>query len=146
MKRIFAFCYLLLVSQMAMAVNWVNTDIHTIDNSFTYYVDYDSIVLNKFQSNTERYYLSAWVKGQSNKPNIIRGTNIYFTEVQTYEHFDCINKKRDIDVGIWRNNGKVVYSEKLNPYIYSSQSWERVSPDSMSGLLLNFLCSQHSYQ
>lgn len=76
MKKIFVFGCLLLVSQMAMAVNWVNTDIHTIDNSFTYYVDYDSIVLNKFQSNTERYYLSAWVKGQSNKPNIIRGTNI----------------------------------------------------------------------
>lgn len=143
MKRFFAFCCLLLVSQMAMAVNWVNTDIHTIDNSFTYYVDYDSIVLNKFQSNTERYYLSAWVKGQSNKPNIIRGTNIYFTEVQTYEHFDCINKKRDIDVGIWRNNGKVVYSEKLNTSNYSSQYWERPSPDSMSGLLLNFLCSQY---
>lgn len=137
MKKFFVFGCLLLVSQMAMAVNWVhigNTDLGKI------YVDYDSVKLNNFSGNKGKY-ATTWAMMIYNTPQKLSNNN-YYTETKSFVYYDCSNMKFESNnFTLYDNRGNVVWNKSLHVSTQSSDNWILATPDSSGFTQLKIVCS-----
>lgn len=137
MKKIFVFGCLLLVSQMAMAVNWVhisNTDLGKI------YVDSDSVKLNNFSHNKGKY-VTTWAKIIYNTPQKLLNNN-YYAETKSLNYYDCSNMKLNVNNITWYDNrGNVVWNDNSYVSTQSSDNWILAIPDSSGFAQLKLVCS-----
>lgn len=138
MKKIFVFGCLLLVSQMAMATNWVyvaNTDLGTI------YVDSDSVKLNNFSHNKGKY-VTTWGMMIYYTPQKLFHNNNYYTETRLLSYYDCSNMKTNASNFTWYDNrGNVVWNDNFYVSTQSSDNWTLAAPDSAGFAQLKLVCS-----
>lgn len=162
MKKLMLASLFLVVSQIAMAVNWVYIGQDnrsflgmTQNNEMVYgtihsYIDKDSILIKKIPNGSP--YISVWVNTRYQKPFF----GIPRDEMEVYQfksiiYFDC--NKRSVATGYmsaYDKNGHLITPNSLDFIIRNNDmlksdfvpnDWKRVVPDTITEKELNTVCS-----
>lgn len=141
MKKLILVGLILVSSQMAVAVNWVNAYASSVDGNETTYVDLDSIQGFYFNSyDKSGYYVTAWVKKIYPTAQKLHNGKLY-REEKSFWYVDCLNNKFNIEEAIYHTStGRFVDSQKVYISKYSSDNWDRISPDSIGHSISNAIC------
>ncbi|OBX84032.1 surface-adhesin E family protein [Moraxella nonliquefaciens] len=142
MKKLILLGLLLSSSQVAMAVNWVNTGV-TGEQKQIIWIDIDSIsgyYFNNYDKNN--YYVTAWLKFDYPTSQKLRDGRSYH-QVKELWYFDCLAGKSNYgDVVFYASNGNLVVSGKNNHLsTYSSSNWDRIVPDTVADGLSKTTCN-----
>lgn len=144
MKKLIFTSLLLVSSQMAMAVNWVDTGvISQIDGGRTF-VDVDSVRVHYFNGSKNKY-ITFWRKKIYPNAQIWNGK--YYVDSTTFRYFDCQNKKFNFsDTYYFNSQGVTVHQENTVIDTRSSNNWYRSPPNSVGDLEMQQVCSYFKQQ
>ncbi len=137
MKKLLAVALATVMTQQAMAVNWVWVS-ESIDGDKDY-IDLDSIQADTLVNGTP--VMTAWKQIEYKQAQDLDGKK-YWT-AKAFYYYDCRARKSDIEfVAAYDKQGRVVSSgNALSFSRYSSANWQRAVPDTPSEDLLNTVCA-----
>lgn len=135
MKKLLAVALATVMTQQAMAVNWVQVS-ETSDRKF--YIDLDSIQADMLVNGTA--VMTAWQQVEFKQAQDLDGKK-YWT-AKSFDYFDCRARKSDMEfAAAYDKQGKVVLSGNTPSFSrYSSTNWQRAIPDTPSEDILNTVC------
>lgn len=137
MKKLLAFALATMMTQQALAVNWVQVSESGGDK---HYIDLDSIQADTLANGTP--VMTAWIQTEYKQAQDAGGGKKYWSS-KYFDYFDCRARKSVIEYfAIYDKQGRVVASGN-NPAFsrYSSANWQRVILDSVGETLLNTVCA-----
>ena len=135
MKKLLAVALATVMTQQAMAVNWLQVGENT-DGKF--YIDLDSIQADTLVNGTP--VMTAWTQVEFKQAQDLGGKK--FWTAKNFEYFDCRARKSALEYGAtYDKQGRAVWSGNIPSFSrYSSVNWRRVAPDSTGETILNFVC------
>ena len=136
MKKLLAVALATVMTQQAMAVNWVWL-VETSDGKI--YIDLGSIQADTLTNGTP--VMTVWTKGEYKQAQDWGGKK-YWTSKSFYYN-DCHARKFALEYSAdYDKQGGVVHSGN-NPSFsrYSSANWQRAIPDTGGEAILNFVCA-----
>lgn len=144
MKKLILAGILLANSQMVLATNWVDTYASSKEHKEKNYVDYDSIQGYYFNSyDKTNYYVTAWVKHKYPVAQTLNNGKLYREET-AYLYVDCLNKKISVGESVYHTStGKLVGSQKGYVSTYSSDNWNRITPDTVGYGISVAICTYY---
>lgn len=139
MKKLILVSLLLASSQMAMAVNWIDTGVINQVNGSRSFVDVDSVKVYNF-GETKQKYITFWHKKIYPNTQIWNGK--YYIDITKFMYFDCQNKKFNFDfLGHYDANGNLNHQERAFVDTSSSNTWYNSPPNSVGDLEINQVCN-----
>lgn len=135
MKKLLAVALATVITQQAVAVNWVQID----DNSAAkVYIDFDSIQADRLTNGTP--VMTAWAQTEYKQAQDVGGKKYWSTK--SFGYFDCRARKWDVEfIANYDKQGRVVWSGNIPSFSrYSSANWQRVVPGTTSETILNTVC------
>lgn len=144
-QKLFFVLSLMLVSQFTSATNWLLSPASSIEYKETTYIDYDSVAGYFFNGyDKTNFYVTAWVRKDYPTAQKLNNGKL-FRQEKSFWYVDCLNSKINVGDTIWQmNNGKLVGSSKGYVMTYSSDSWQRVVPDSIGQATAQSICSYYN--
>lgn len=145
MKKLVLASLFLAVSQMAVAVNWVNANANSVANNETNYIDFDSIQGYYFNNSDKvNYYITAWVKAVYPKLQTLEESGNKYKESVHLYYIDCNrNKVFNSEVHFYNASGIAVNGAKRHINTYSSDSWDKIIPGTVNYYLTKNICSMY---
>lgn len=140
MKKLILASLILVSSQMAMAVNWIDVGLSSKRDNEKTYIDLDTFGAVKINQNI---YVSAWVKQDYPVLRRLPDGRVYSSET-TLNYFDCDYRKWLIVEQYRYYNGGVIWSAKTQHSLFSSQNWDTAIPNSIGEALLEEVCTSYS--
>lgn len=139
MKKLLAVALATVMTQQAMAVNWLQVDENALG---TGYIDLDSIQADTLVNGTT--VMTAWVQVEYKHAQDVGGKR-YWTSID-FGYFDCRARKLAAEFGaVYDKQGRVVDSGDMTDFSrYSSANWKRIIPGTSSEILLNTVCAYAS--
>ena len=136
MKKLLIAILATVMTQQAMAVNWLQVGENT-DGKF--YIDLDSIQADTLVNGTP--VMTAWTQIEPKQAQDLGGGKKFWT-AKNFEYFDCRARKSALEyIAAYDKQGKVVSSVNSPSFSrYSSANWQRAIPDSTGETILNFVC------
>ena len=137
MKKLLAVALATVMTQQAMAVDWVWVSETVSGNKV--YIDLDSIQADTLVNGTP--VMTAWTQTEYKQAQDLGGKK-YWTAKYFY-YFDCRARKFDIEYyTIYDKQGGVVRSGNMSSFSrYSSANWERAISGSIGEDILNRVCA-----
>ena len=137
MKKLLILALATVMTQQAMAVNWVWIGENTAGDKF--YIDSDSIQADTLVNGTP--VMTAWTQIEPKQAQDLGGGKKFWT-AKNFEYFDCRARKSALEYGAtYDKRGRAVWSGNIPSFSrYSSVNWRRVAPDSTGETILNFVC------
>lgn len=146
MKKLMLASLILASSQMAMAVNWVPLQYANVykDN---YYIDFDSVRGNYFNIHDKsNFYVTAWTKTVYSEYLTFPNGKQY-NRLVALEYIDCIRDRATIsEIHRYSISGNSVGSTKTDINIQSSDSWDKIIPDTAGYALAKEICSIYQFK
>lgn len=136
MKKLLAVALATMLTQQAMATNWVQID----DNSAAkVYIDLDSIQADYLVNGTP--VMTAWTQTEYKQAQDFSGKILWSTK--SFNYYDCRARKSDIEFGAaYDKQGRGVWSGNIPSFSrYSSANWQRAIPGSTGEHTLNTVCA-----
>lgn len=144
MKKLMLASLILASSQMARAVNWVDTGVINQVNGSRSFVDVDSVKVYKF-SQSKGKYITFWHK--KIYPNMQFWNGKSYIDVTKFMYYDCQNRKYNFDDLIHFDvNGIPSHQAKAFVGIGSSNTWYNSPPNSVGDLELTQICNYFRQQ
>lgn len=144
MKKLILAGLILTSSQMAMAVNWIDTGIIGGEDKGKNYIDWDTLHGNYFNNyNKNSYYVTAWVKTNYPVAQKLRDGRLY-KERRELWYIDCQNRKTITGDAAVYNASKLVFSASHYVPVFSSDNWNKVIPDTVGEGLMKSICDFYS--
>lgn len=136
MKKLLAVALATVMTQQAMAVNWLQVDENAAGK---YYIDLDSIQADTLTNGTP--VMTAWTQIELKQAQDLDGKKYWTTT--SFKYFDCRARKSDTEyIAFYDKQGGVVYSGNTSSFSrYSSANWERVIPGTTGETIFNFVCA-----
>ena len=136
MKKLLIAILATVMTQQAMAVNWVWVDENT-DGKI--YIDLDSIQADTLVNGTA--VMTAWWQTEYKQAQDAGGKK-YWT-AKSFDYFDCRARKSAIEyIALYDKQGKIVLSGNTSFFSrYSSANWNRAVPDTPGETVLNIVCA-----
>ena len=137
MKKLLAVVLATVMTQQAMAVNWLQVSEDADGDK--HYIDLDSIQADTLVNGTP--VMTAWTQIEYKQAEDLGGKK-YWT-AKNFEYFDCRARKSATEFGaVYDKQGGVVSSGN-NPDFsrYSSANWQRAIPGTTSETKLNIVCA-----
>ena len=137
MKKLLAVVLATVMTQQAMAVNWLQVSEDADGDK--HYIDLDSIQADTLVNGTP--VMTAWTQIEYKQAEDLGGKK-YWT-AKTFDYFDCRARKSDIEYyAVYDKQGGVVDSGN-NPFFsrYSSANWQRAVPGTTGEDKLNTVCA-----
>lgn len=145
-KKILLIGFLLSNYLMANGANWfpmsasslVDKEKNYFDaNTITgYYFDYD-------YAKNKGYYITAWLKTDYPTAQKLNNGKLY-RQVKQLNYFDCNSNKIGFgDMVFYTSNGKLVASQNIYIPTYSSDSWQKIIPDTVGEMKLLEVCNYY---
>ena len=137
MKKLLAVALATVMTQQAMAVNWVWVSENTAGDKF--YIDLDSIQADTLANGTP--VMTAWWQVEYKQARDGGGKKIWTDKY--FHHFDCRARKSATEFGaVYDKQGGVVWSgNDPNFSRYSSANWQRAVPSTTGEDKLNTVCA-----
>ncbi|ELA08058.1 hypothetical protein MOMA_05841 [Moraxella macacae 0408225] len=144
MKKLMLASLLLISSQMTMAADWALVGTGMAGKKIS--IDNDSIQGYYFNGyDKDKYYVTAWVKYNYPKLQTIpsgKSKGKKYKEDRSFWYADCLNNKHNIgEIHYYSVSGAVVHSEKYYVSTSSSDSWERIIPDTVGEKITERMCA-----
>lgn len=137
MKKSLALALLFLSSLSAHAANWVLTG---QDEILSHHIDHDSIQIHHFTDGGT--YLSAWTRYDFHQAQDVGDGKSYW-QTKSLNYYDCSARSITYDHAIaYGKEGNQVHRSEQDVSTHSSQTWDKVAPNSMGEMLLDHACSQ----
>lgn len=136
MKKLLAVALAAVMTQQAMAVNWLQVDENALG---TGYIDLDRIQADTLVNGTP--VMTAWTQIEYKQAQDTDGKK-YWTG-KYFGYFDCRARKLAAEYGAYYDKqGGVVHSGDMTDFSrYSSANWKRAVPGTSSEHLLNTVCA-----
>ena len=136
MKKLLAVALATVMTQQAMAVNWVLVSESTASKN---YIDLDSIQADTLVNGTP--VMTAWTQVEFKQAQDLGGGKKFWT-AKNFEYFDCRARKLDIEYyALYEKQGRVVYrGNNLDFSRYSSANWDRAVPGTTGETKLDTVC------
>lgn len=137
MKKLLIAVLATVMTQQAMAVNWLQVDENTAGNKN--YIDLDSIQADTLVNGTP--VMTAWKQTEYKQVQDLGGGKKFWT-TRNFYYFDCRARKSDMEYGAaYDKQGRVVYSGNISSFSrYSSANWDRAVPGTTGEALLDTVC------
>lgn len=138
MKKLLVVALATMMTQQAMAVNWVLVSESTDGNKF--YIDFDSVQADYLTNGAP--VMTAWTQTEFKQAQDLGGGKKYWS-AKDFEYFDCHARRSDTEFGVaYDKQGRAVWSGNNHAFSrYSSANWKRVIPDSSGETVLNTVCA-----
>ena len=137
MKKLLAVALATVMTQQAMAVNWVWVSENTAGDKV--YIDLDSIQADTLANGTP--VMTAWEQAEHKQAQDLGGKK-YWT-AKNFVYYDCRARKSGMEYyALYEKQGRVVWSGN-NPSFsrYSSANWDRAIPGTTGETIFNFVCA-----
>ncbi len=137
MKKLLAVALATVMTQQAMAVNWVWVSENTAGNKD--YIDLDSIQADYLANGTP--VMTAWTQTEYKQAQDAGNGKKYWTG-KYFDYFDCHSRKSATEyIALYDKQGGVVGSgNDPNFSRYSSANWHRVIPGTSGETVLDTVC------
>lgn len=138
MKKLLIAVLATVMTQQAMAVNWLQVDETSAGDKF--YIDLDSLQADTLANGTP--VMTAWTQIEFKQAQDLGGGKKFWT-TRNFDYFDCRSRKSATEYyALYDKQGRVVDSFN-NPSFsrYSSANWVRVIPGTTSEILLDSVCA-----
>ena len=137
MKKLLAVALATVMTQQALAVNWVLVSENVSGDKL--YIDLDSIQADTLANGTP--VMTAWEQVEYKQAEDLGGKKLWTT--RSYKYYDCRSRKSDMEYGAaYDKQGRVVYSGNTSSFSrYSSANWYRAIPGTSGETLLNTVCA-----
>lgn len=142
MKKLILVSLILLSSQMAMAVNWV--EMPSDGRNGRIMIDVDSVKKHYFSHKSKRFYLTAWIKRIY--PNIqIASNGKSYNISREFMYFDCENRKSMLGeiINYYNSDNQAVESGRFYVNTTSSSDWGNVVPETAGEARLHLACDAY---
>ncbi|OOS26866.1 surface-adhesin E family protein [Moraxella pluranimalium] len=135
MKKLLAVALATVMTQQAMAVNWVWV---SENNTGKYYIDLDSIQADTLVNGTP--VMTAWTQAEHKQAQGVGGKKYW--AAKSFRYYDCHARKFDTEfAAIYDKQGRVVDTANNPATRYSSTNWVRVIPSTPSEAELYTVCA-----
>ena len=137
MKKLLAVALATVMTQQALAVNWLQVIEDTDGNK--HYIDLDSIQADTLVNGTP--VMTAWTQIEYKQAEDLGGKKYWSGKY--FNYFDCHARKFALEYGAaYDKQGRVVLSGNMPSFSrYSSANWKRAVPGSSGETQLNFVCA-----
>ena len=137
MKKLLAVALATVMTQQAMAVNWVWHSENTDGDKF--YIDLDSIQADTLVNGTA--VMTAWTQVEFKQAKDVGGKKVWTGK--QFEYFDCRARKSALEYYVaYDKQGGVAVSGNIPSFSrYSSANWNRAVPDTPFETALNTVCA-----
>ena len=139
MKKLLAVALATMMTQQAMATNWVMVS-EGSNGDFKDYIDLNNIQTDYLANGTP--VMTAWIRTELKQARDA-GNGKKLWSIKSFINFDCHTRKWSVEYDVaYDKQGRVVGSGNyahLNRY--SSADWQRVIPDTASEIWLNTVCA-----
>lgn len=138
MKKLLAVALATVMTQQALAVNWVLVSESIAGDKS--YIDLDSIQADTLANGTA--VMTAWMQIEFKQAQDSSSGKKYWT-AKYFDYYDCRARKLATEyLAAYDKQGRVVSSGN-SPYFsrYSSANWDRVIPGTSGETVLNTVCA-----
>ena len=141
MKKLLIAVLATVITQQALAVNWIQVSEGIGDNK--HYVDLDSIQADYLADGTP--VITAWKQTEYKQAQVSFNGKKYWSDKSFY-YYDCRARKFDIEYLVtYDKQGNVVSNNNNSSFSrYSSTNWRRVIPGTNGEITLNAVCAYAS--
>ena len=138
MKKLLIAVLATVMTQQAMAVNWLQVDENTAGNKN--YIDLDSIQADTLVNGTP--VMTAWWQTEYKQAQDLSRGKKYWT-ARNFDYFDCRARKSATEyIALYDKQGKIVLSGNTSFFSrYSSANWVRVIPGTSGETVLDTVCA-----
>ena len=136
MKKLLAVALATVITQQALAVNWVWVSENALGNKTS--IDLDSIQADTLANGTP--VMTAWEQTEYKQAQDTGGGKKFWT-TRNFYYFDCRARKFDMEyLAAYDKQGSVVYRGNYPDIRYSSANWYRAVPGTTGEILLDTVC------
>ena len=138
MKKLLIAILATVMTQQAMAVNWLQVDETSAGDKF--YIDLDSLQADTLANGTP--VMTAWTQIEFKQAQDLGGGKKFWT-TRNFYYFDCRARKSATEYGAAYDKQGGVVDSGNSPYFsrYSSANWDRAIPGTSEEYLLNTVCA-----